>query len=70
MGGIEPNHTRSREMYEKAAAKGNVQALNGLGYLHSQEENYTAAREHFLRAADKGDSDAMYNIGKGIYEKK
>lgn len=61
-GGVAANHTRARDMYERAAAKGNVQALNGLGFLHSGEENYTAARDYFMRAADKGDGDAMYNL--------
>lgn len=48
------NLTRARELYEKAAAKGSVEALNGLGYMHAQiDQNYTAAREIFIRAADR-----------------
>src|ERR1700728_2323396 len=53
-------------LLEKAAAAGNVQAMNSLGALYRGGEgdvqDYSKAREWFQKAADAGNALAMYNL--------
>jgi TPR repeat protein len=69
--GVAQDYSKAREWYEKAADKGDADAMSNLGviYYHGQgvAQDYAKAREWFEKAADKGDADAMSNIGM-IYQ--
>jgi hypothetical protein len=56
-----------REQYEKAAAKGDANAMFNLGVLYHNgqgvAQDYTKAREWYEKAAAKGDASAMFNLG-------
>ena len=55
-----------RDLLTKAAEKGNVDAINCLGYMYYKGEgvplNYEKAREYYEEAAEKGDPNAFYNL--------
>ena len=58
---------RAREMFEKAAAKGNPRAMLHLGILYSEgksfPKDYVKVREWYEKAASYGDIEAMHNLG-------
>jgi TPR repeat protein len=58
----------AREWYEKAATKGNVNAMFSLGVLYSYgvAQDYVKAREWYEKAAERGDARAMAELG-GLY---
>ena len=60
--GVAQDYGKAREWFEKAAAKDNSQAMNGLGWLYFNgqgvAQDYGKAREWFEKAAAKGDADA------------
>jgi Sel1 repeat len=61
----------TREWYEKAAAKGDVNAMTNLGVLYANgrgiAQDYKQAREWYGKAAAKGQTTAMTNLGV-LYE--
>jgi TPR repeat protein len=61
--GVAQDYAKAREWYEKAADKGNAEAMNNLGWLyrngHGVTQDYAKAREWYEKAADTGDAEAM-----------
>jgi TPR repeat protein len=59
----------ARQWFEKAAAKGNLQAMYFLGLFYSEEgipgirKDYVKAREWLEQAAEKGHVDSIYTLG-------
>ena len=62
------NFTGAKEKWEKAAAKGHVEAMHKLAEMYVQGKgvvkNYTTAYNLWKQAADKGNAQAMYNLGE------
>ena len=60
--GVARDYAKAREWYEKAADKGDANAMNHLGLLYAKgqgmAQDYARAREWFEKAADKGDEHA------------
>uniref|UniRef100_A0A8C7T0L1 Uncharacterized protein n=1 Tax=Oncorhynchus mykiss TaxID=8022 RepID=A0A8C7T0L1_ONCMY len=62
--GVKRNMTLGLQILEKAAAKGSVQALNGLGWYYSTIlRDYKTAYKYFEQAAHNGSHDGMFNLG-------
>ena len=65
--GVAQDYAKAREWYEKAADKGDANAMASLGLLYHNgqgvAQDYAKAREWYEKAADKGDADAMVNLG-------
>ena len=61
------DYAKAREWYEKAAAKGDANAMSNLGVLYDNgqgvAQDYAKAREWYEKAAAKGDANAMNNLG-------
>jgi TPR repeat protein/serine/threonine protein kinase len=61
----------SLPIVQKAAAAGNIYAMNNLGVLYQNgqgvAQSYVKAREWFQKAADAGHPDAMNNLGELYY---
>jgi TPR repeat protein len=61
------DNAKAREWYEKAADKGNVDAMVSLGVLYANgqgvAQDFAKAREWYQKAVDKGSADAMYKLG-------
>jgi len=65
--GVTQDYAKARELYEKAADKGDAVAMTNLGTLYANgdgvTQDYAKARELYEKAADKGDAVAMFNLG-------
>ncbi|MBQ6206847.1 MAG: toll/interleukin-1 receptor domain-containing protein [Oscillospiraceae bacterium] len=65
--GVQQDYTKAREYWERAAAKGHVNALYDLGVFYSNgygvKQDYAKAREYYEQAAAKGHASALYNLG-------
>jgi TPR repeat protein len=65
--GVVQDYAKVREWFEKAADKGNADAMTNLGALYYSgrgvAQDYAKAREWFEKAADKGNADAMVKLG-------
>ncbi|XP_071010448.1 protein sel-1 homolog 3 [Oncorhynchus clarkii lewisi] len=62
--GVKRNMTLGLQILKKAAAKGSVQALNGLGWYYSTIlRDYKTAYKYFEQAAHNGSHDGMFNLG-------
>ena len=59
----EGNKEKAKEWYEKAASKGDADAMNNLGVLYADEGNREKSKELYEKAASKGYTDAMNNLG-------
>jgi hypothetical protein len=69
--GVAQDYAKAREWYEKAATKGDADAMTNLGLLYANgqgvTQDYAKAREWYEEAAAKDDADAMTNLGL-LYE--
>lgn len=67
--GTVKNPDEAIRLWEKAAEKGNVDALYSLGDFYSEisHRNIEKAIHYFTLAADKEDLDSMYELGKLYY---
>jgi hypothetical protein len=65
--GVAQDYAKARELYERAADKGDALAMNNVGVLYENglgvAQDYAKARELFEKAADKGSALAMRNLG-------
>ncbi|XP_069600744.1 protein sel-1 homolog 3 [Ranitomeya imitator] len=62
--GVPKNEKLALKLMKKAAAKGLVEALNGLGwYYHNFQKDYVTAVKYWKEAYDKGNTDAAFNLG-------
>lgn len=66
--GVKKDVKKAEELYNKAIAKGNTDAMRRLGYLYNDGDgdvplDYNKALEWYTKAANQGDSEAMYKIG-------
>jgi TPR repeat protein len=66
--GQQKDFVRARELYEKAASKGNIASANNLGALYNEgngvAKDYGTARAWFEKAANGGFPRAMANLGR------
>ncbi|KAM4807645.1 protein sel-1 homolog 3 [Rhinophrynus dorsalis] len=70
--GVPKNKSLALKLMKKAAAKGQHEALNGLGwYYHNFRKDYANAAKYWRRAYDMGNVDSAFNLGvmylNGIY---
>jgi TPR repeat protein len=74
--GVERDHAKAREWYEKAAARGEIGAMVSLGIIYAGgygvERDYGKAREWFTKAEKSGDEKATASLGaaRGWFENK
>ncbi|KAK1175350.1 hypothetical protein AOXY_G3046 [Acipenser oxyrinchus oxyrinchus] len=73
--GVKKNKTFALQLMKKAAEKGSVQALNGLGwYYHTFKADLVTATKYFEKAAQNESSAAFFNLGifylNGLYPGK
>lgn len=62
--GVPKNKKLALTLMKKSAAKGQVEALNGLGwYYHNFRKDYVRAVKYWSEAYDKGNADAAFNLG-------
>jgi len=65
--GVPQDWSKAREWYEKAAEKGNAEAMFNLGVMYEHGEgvpqNYAKAAEWYEKWAEKGDAKAMFRLG-------
>ncbi|XP_075705600.1 protein sel-1 homolog 3 [Rhinoderma darwinii] len=62
--GVPKNRKLALKLMKKSAAKGQVEALNGLGwYYHNFKKDYVRAVKYWSKAYDKGNADAAFNLG-------
>ena len=70
--GVEVDHAKAMELYNKAAKQGYAQAQCNLGCMYDNglgvEVDYAKAMELFQKAAEQGYVGAQYNLGL-MYEK-
>ena len=66
----EGNKEKAKEWYEKAASKGDADAMNNLGVLYADEGNREKSKELYEKAASKGDTEAMNNLGLLYYNER
>jgi TPR repeat protein len=70
--GVAQDYAKAREWYEKAAAKGDANAMFSLGGLYESgagvAQDYAKARGWYEKGADEGGAEAMTNLGV-LYEK-
>ena len=59
----------AKEWYEKAAAKGDAEAMNNLGVFYEKEGEKAKAKEWYEKSAARGVAEAMTNLGV-LYEKE
>ena len=57
----------AKEWYEKAAAKGSIEAMYNLGLFYDKNGESLKAKEWYEKSAAKGKIKAMYNLGV-LYE--
>ncbi|XP_072262465.1 protein sel-1 homolog 3 [Pyxicephalus adspersus] len=73
--GVPKNMKLALELMKKSASKGQVEALNGLGwYYHNFKKDYVRAVKYWSKAYDQGNADAAFNLGvmhlHGIHPKE
>jgi TPR repeat protein len=65
--GVTQDYVKAREWWEKAADKGDWDAMGNLGRLYANgwgvAQDYAKARELYEKAAEKGVADAITNLG-------
>ena len=65
--GVPRNDAKAREWFEKAASRGDADALYNLGVMHAKgrsvRQDYAAARALWERAAAQGHARAQANLG-------
>ncbi|CAN2388529.1 Sel1-like repeats [Pristimantis euphronides] len=62
--GVPKNKKLALKLMKKSAAKGQVEALNGLGwYYHNFRKDYVRAVKYWKKACDKGNAEASFNLG-------
>ncbi|XP_068134445.1 protein sel-1 homolog 3 isoform X2 [Hyperolius riggenbachi] len=62
--GVLQNKKLALQLMKKAASKGQVEALNGLGwYYHNFKKDHFRAMRYWTEAHDKGNADAAFNLG-------
>ena len=65
--GVKQDNAKAREYWEQAAARGNTDALFGLGVLYyygsGVKQDYVKARYYYERAAAKGNVLTLANLG-------
>ena len=66
--GVERSDAKAREWYEKAAAQGELDALNSLGIMYHQgaatgRRDYAKAWHYYSEAAKRGKAEGFYNLG-------
>src|SRR5262249_50076156 len=65
--GVVQDYAKAREWSEKAAEKGNADAMYNLGLAYANGQgvvqDYTKAREWYEKAAEKGSENAMAGLG-------
>lgn len=62
--GVPKNKRLALELMKKSASKGQVEALNGLGwYYHNFKKDNVKAVKYWSKAYDKGNADAAFNLG-------
>ncbi|XP_073502672.1 protein sel-1 homolog 3 [Phyllobates terribilis] len=62
--GVPKNEKLALKLMKKSAAKGLVEALNGLGwYYHNFRKDYVRAVKYWSEAYEKGNADAAFNLG-------
>ncbi|XP_063778147.1 protein sel-1 homolog 3 isoform X1 [Pseudophryne corroboree] len=62
--GVTRNMKLALELMKKSAAKGQVEALNGLGWYYQHfRKDYVRAVKYWTEAYDKGNTDAAFNLG-------
>ncbi|KAM4048831.1 protein sel-1 homolog 3 [Anomaloglossus baeobatrachus] len=62
--GVPKNEKLALKLMKKSAAKGLIEALNGLGwYYHNFRKDYVRAVKYWSEAYDKGNADAAFNLG-------
>ncbi|KAM3938148.1 protein sel-1 homolog 3 [Leptodactylus fuscus] len=62
--GVQMNKKMALKLMKKSAAKGQVEALNGLGwYYHNFRKDYIRAVKYWRKAYEKGNADAAFNLG-------
>jgi tetratricopeptide (TPR) repeat protein len=70
--GVARDYAKARELWEKAADKGDARAMSYLGQVyanaHGVARDYAKARERYEKAAAKGEAEAMSYLGF-LYEK-
>ena len=66
--GVEVDHEKSKDWYEKAANAGDVKAMQELGKIYMrgdlEGQNVAQAHEWFEKAMARGDIGAMEELGK------
>ena len=61
---INKNYPKAIEYYLMAIEKGNIKAMNSLGFYYDKvENNYPEAAKYYMMAIEKGNSFAMKNLG-------
>ncbi|MBR3570725.1 MAG: toll/interleukin-1 receptor domain-containing protein [Oscillibacter sp.] len=69
--GVQRDYAKARDYYERAAVKGNADALCGLGVLYDNgngvQRDYAKARDYYERAAVKGNANALFELGVLYY---
>ncbi|XP_069833592.1 protein sel-1 homolog 3 [Dendropsophus ebraccatus] len=61
--GVPKNEKLALKLMKKSAAKGQVEALNGLGwYYHNFRKDYVRAVNYWSKAYEKGNADAAFNL--------
>ncbi|KAF7646549.1 hypothetical protein LDENG_00185830, partial [Lucifuga dentata] len=62
--GVKRNITLGFQLLEKAAAKGSISALNGLGWYHGNFlKDHKTAVKYYEQAALNGSEEGMFNLG-------
>ena len=65
---VEKSDKLAYKYYKMAANKGDVEAVNNLGYLYYRQKNYKEAEKYFKQAADMGHANAMFGLGTLYFE--
>jgi localization factor PodJL len=64
---VKKDLNKARELYLKAADKGNAKAIHNLAVLYAEgidgKPDYRAASQWFRKAAERGVADSQYNLG-------
>ena len=70
--GLKQNIVKARELYQKAADQGDINAQYNLAFMYQKgqggEKQLDKARELYQKTADKGNIDAIYQLGTIYYE--
>ena len=64
------DYVTAKQWFSKAAAKGEPNAQNGLGYLHQfgygVRQSRKTANDYFLKSAKQGNSDSQFWLGENL----